>query len=53
MVAIAFETKQQLAIGDFLHLRCTGAKRRFQILFPKVVGLAHVAVNIDYSHSVF
>jgi hypothetical protein len=47
MMTIAFEAKQQLAVGDFFYFGRTGTKGRFQILFKQIVGLAHMAVEID------
>ena len=52
VVAIAFETKKQLAIGNFFDLGRAGAKGRLQIFLKKIVGFAHVAVDIDNSYSI-
>src|SRR5215204_763747 len=47
MVALAFEQKKQLAIGDSLDLWRAGAKRLLKIAFPQIVGLSHMTVDID------
>src|SRR5262249_31694956 len=52
VVAIAFEQKQQLAVGHSLNFRGAGAKGWLQIAFPYVIRFAHVAVDIDYPNSI-
>ena len=47
VVAVAFETKKQLAVGYFFDFGRAGAKGCFQIFFKQIVGFAHVAVDID------
>ena len=53
MVTIAVEAKQQLAVGDLLHFRRAGTKRRLQIFFPQIIGFSHMAVYVDDPHCVF
>jgi hypothetical protein len=48
-MALAFEEKKQLAIGDPLDLWRAGTKRLLEITFPQIVGLSNMAIDIDHS----
>lgn len=50
MVAAPLEPKEELPVRDALDPRRALAKRRLKVPLPEVVGLSHVAVDVDDAH---
>jgi hypothetical protein len=50
MVAVPFEKEEELAVRDSLNLGRSMTKGRLQVTLPEVIGLPHMAVDINDPH---